>query len=73
MSIQPPKIPPEAVIMRVISILGMGLTFTACVLLLVAGEWLFAVISAVVFVPFLLMMYAVDRMIPDPNSKRMNE
>ena len=44
MSIQPPKIPPEAVIMRVISILGMGLTFTACVLLLVAGEWVFAVI-----------------------------
>ncbi len=73
MSIQPPKIPPEAVIMRVISILGMGLTFTACVLLLVAGEWVFAVISAVIFIPFLLMMYVVDRMIPDPKPKKTIE
>ena len=65
MTIQQPRIPASAVVMRVVSILGMGLTFSAAVLLLVAAEWLWAGVSAAAFVPFLVMMYLVDRMIPD--------
>ncbi len=68
MSIQTPRIPTIVVVMRVVSILGMGLSFSAAVLLLVAAEWLLAGISTAAFVPFLIMMYAVDRMIPDPQA-----
>jgi hypothetical protein len=66
MSIQTPRIPTIVVIMRVVSILGMGLSFSAAVLLFVAAEWLLAGISTAAFVPFLIMIYGVDRMIPDP-------
>lgn len=69
MSIQTPRIPTIVVVMRVVSILGMGLSFSAAVLLIVAAEWLLAGISSAVFVPFLIMMYAVDRMIPDPQAQ----
>ena len=69
MSLQQPRIPAMAVVLRVVSILGMGLTSSALVLLLVAAEWLWAGVSAVAFVPFLGMMYLVDRMIPDPRSR----
>ena len=65
MSIQQPRIPATAVVMRVVSILGMGLASAAAVLLLVGAEWLWAGVSVVAFVPFLLMMYLVDRMIPE--------
>ena len=70
MSIQQPRIPTTAVVMRVVSILGMGLSFSAAVLLLVAAEWLWAGVSIAAFVPFLVMMYLVDRMIPDPRAPR---
>ncbi len=69
MSIQTPRIPTIVVVMRVVSILGMGLSFSAAVLLIVAAEWLLAGISSAVFVPFLIMMYSVDRMIPDPQAQ----
>ena len=68
MSTQPPQIPPIppiAVILRVVSILGMGLTFSGCVLALVAAEWWWAIGTGIAFVPFLLMMGLVDRLIPD--------
>ena len=70
MAIQPPRIPATAVVLRVISILGMGLSFSAAVLLTVAAEWIWAVAAAVSFVPFLGMMHVVGRMIPDPESYR---
>ena len=50
--------------------LGMGLSFSAAVLLFVAAEWLWAGVSTAAFVPFLVMMYVVDRMIPDPRAPR---
>lgn len=65
MSLQQPRIPPIAVVLRVISILGMGLTFSGCVLALVAGEWWWALGTGLAFVPFVLMMGIVDRLIPD--------
>ena len=68
MSGQPPQIPPIpplAVVLRVVSILGMGLTFSGCVLALVAAEWWWAIGAGVAFVPFMLMMGVVDRLIPD--------
>lgn len=68
MSAQPPQIPPippAAVVLRVVSILGMGLTFSGCVLALVAAEWWWAIGTGVAFVPFMLMMSIVDRLIPD--------
>ncbi len=68
MSSQPPQIPPippSAVILRVVSILGMGLTFSGCVLALVAAEWWWAIGTGIAFVPFMLMMGIVDRLIPD--------
>ena len=68
MSAQPPQIPPIppiAVILRVVSILGMGLTFSGCVLALVAAEWWWAIGTGIAFVPFMLMMSIVDRLIPD--------
>ena len=68
MSSQPPQIPPIppiAVILRVVSILGMGLTFSGCVLALVAAEWWWAIGTGIAFVPFMLMMGIVDRLIPD--------
>ena len=68
MSAQPPQIPPippAAVVLRVISILGMGLTFSGCVLALVAAEWWWALGTGLAFVPFMLMMGVVDRLIPD--------
>ena len=64
MSIQQPRIPAMAVVLRVVSILGMGLAFSAAVLLLVAAEWLWAGISVAALAPFVGMMYLVDRMIP---------
>ncbi len=69
MSIQAPRIPTSVVVMRVVSILGMGLAFSAAVLLLVAAEWLLAGISVAAFAPFVAMMYIVDRMIPDPQTQ----
>ncbi len=68
MSAQPPQIPPippVAVVLRVVSILGMGLTISGCVLALVAAEWWWAIGTGVAFVPFMLMMGIVDRLIPD--------
>lgn len=68
MSGQPPQIPPIpplAVVLRVVSILGMGLTFSGCVLALVAAEWWWALGTGIAFVPFMLMMNVVDRLIPD--------
>ena len=68
MSAQPPQIPPippTAVVLRVVSILGMGLTFSGCVLALVAAEWWWAIGTGIAFVPFMLMMSIVDRLIPD--------
>ena len=68
MSSQPPQIPPIppiAVVLRVVSILGMGLTFSGCVLALVAAEWWWAIGTGVAFVPFMLIMGIVDRLIPD--------
>ncbi len=68
MSGQPPQIPPippVAVVLRVVSILGMGLTFSGCVLALVAAEWWWAIGTGAAFVPFMLMMGIVDRLIPD--------
>ncbi|MCY3920749.1 MAG: hypothetical protein OXI03_08955 [Chloroflexota bacterium] len=70
MSLQQPRIPAMAVVLRVVSILGMGLTSSAAVLLLVGAEWLWAGVAVVAFVPFLAMMWLVDRMIPDPRSRR---
>jgi hypothetical protein len=70
MSLQQPRIPAMAVVLRVISILGMGLTSSAAVLLLVGAEWLWAGVAIVAFAPFLGMMWLVDRMIPDPRSRR---
>ena len=70
MSIQQPRIPATAVVLRVLSILGMGITVSAAVLLLVGAEWLWAGVSAAAFVPFLVMMWVVDRMIPDPRAPR---
>ena len=70
MSLQQPRIPAKAVVLRVVSILGMGLTSSAAVLLLVGAEWLWAGVAAAAFVPFLGMMWLVDRMIPDPRSRR---
>ena len=60
-SIHQPQVPASAVVLRVLAILGMGLTFSAAVLALVGAEWLIAAITAAAFVPFLLMMYLVDR------------
>lgn len=68
MSLQQPRIPPTAVVLRVISILGMGLTVSGCVLALVAAEWWWAVGTALAFLPFLAMMAVVDRLIPDPSE-----
>ncbi len=68
MSAQPPQIPPippVAVVLRVVSILGMGLTISGCVLALVAAEWWWAIGTGLGFVPFMLMMGVVDRLIPD--------
>ena len=68
MSSQPPQvppIPPIAVVLRVVSILGMGLTFSGCVLALVAAEWWWTIGTGVAFVPFMLIMGIVDRLIPD--------
>ena len=68
MSAQPPQIPPippTAVVLRVVSILGMGLTFSGCVLALVAAEWWWAIGTGIAFLPFMLMMTIVDRLIPD--------
>lgn len=59
--------------MRVVSILGMGLTFSAAVLLIVAAEWLWAGVSVGAFGPFLVMMYMVDRLIPDPHTHETND
>ncbi|HJN92442.1 MAG TPA: hypothetical protein QGF05_06920 [Dehalococcoidia bacterium] len=56
-----PRIPASAVVFRVIAILGMGLTFSAAVLLIVAAEWLLAGIAIAAFLPFLATMYFVDR------------
>ncbi len=56
------KIPASAVMLRVVAILGMGLTFSAAVLLLVAAEWVLAGIFAALFVPFVGAMYFVDRL-----------
>ena len=68
MTLQDPRIPPIAVVLRVISILGMGLTVSGLVLALVAAEWAWALGSGLGFLPFLAMMYVVDRMIPDPRA-----
>lgn len=57
-----PKIPASAVVIRVVAILGMGMTFSAGVLLLVAAEWLLAGIAIAAFAPFVGMMYFVDRL-----------
>ena len=62
---QIPPIPPLAVVLRVFSILGMGLTFSGCVLALVAAEWWWAVGTGLAFIPFMGMMAIVDRLIPD--------
>lgn len=59
--------------MRVVSILGMGLTFSAAVLLIVAAEWLWAGVSVGAFIPFVVMMYMVDRLIPDPRAPEAND
>ena len=70
MSLQQPRIPPIAVVLRVVSILGMGLTVSGCVLALVGAEWWWALGTALAFIPFLAMMAIVDRLIPDPTSWR---
>ena len=70
MSLQQPRIPPIAVVLRVISILGMGLTVSGCVLALVGAEWWWALGTALGFLPFLGMMAIVDRLIPDPAAWR---
>ena len=68
MTLQQPRIPPIAVVLRVVSILGMGLTVSGCVLALVAAEWWWAIGTALGFLPFLAMMALVDRLIPDLES-----
>ncbi len=68
MSLQQPRIPPIAVVLRVVSILGMGLTVSGFVLALVGAEWWWALGTALGFVPFLVMMAVVDRLIPDPSA-----
>lgn len=70
MSLQQPRIPPIAVVLRVVSILGMGLTVSGCVLALVGAEWWWALGTALGFLPFLGMMAIVDRLIPDPAAWR---
>ncbi len=60
-----PKIPPLAVVLRVVSILGMGLACSGFVLALVAAEWWWAVGTGAAFVPFMMIMGIVDRLIPD--------
>jgi len=62
---QIPPIPPVAVVLRVVSILDMGLTFSGCVLALVAAEWWWALGTGRTFIPFMLIMGIVDRLIPD--------
>ncbi len=47
--------------MRVVSVLGMGLTFSAGVLLLIAAEWVWGLLALAGILPFLGMMYGVDR------------
>ena len=64
MTIQQPPIPVTAVVLRVISILGIGLSLGALVLFLVGAEWLWAGVSAAAAVPFFGMMYVVERLIP---------
>ncbi len=68
-SIQQPQIPVMAVVVRVVSILGMGLSAGALVLLLIAAEWLWAGVSAVVLVPFVALMWVVERLLPDPPQR----
>ena len=63
-TIQQPPIPVTAVVLRVIAILGMGLSLGAVILLLVAAEWLWAGVSAAASIPFFGMMYIVERLIP---------
>lgn len=73
MSVQQPRIPPIAVVLRVVSILGMGLTVSGCVLAIVGAEWWWALGTAFAFLPFLAMMAIVDRLIPDPNASRRSD
>ncbi len=68
MSIQDPRIPALAVVARVVSILGMGLTFSVAVLALVAAEWVWAGVAIVTFWPFLSLLYVVERLIPERRS-----
>lgn len=66
-AIQEPHIPALAVVLRVVSILGMGMASSLAILLLIAAEWLWAGIAAAAFAPSLSLMYVVDRLIPSPD------
>ena len=70
MALNEPHIPAVAVVLRVISILGMGLSVSAAVLLLVAAEWLWGGLAVAALLPFVGMMYLVERLIPDPPPRR---
>lgn len=63
MTIQSPKIPIMAVVLRVFSILGMGLGATAAILLLIAAEWLWAGVAVAVAIPFGGLMFVVERLL----------
>jgi hypothetical protein len=45
---------------RIISIIGMGFTAAAAILLAIIPSW-WALVSAAAFVPFLLMIVAVEK------------
>lgn len=62
-SIQGPKIPLMAVVLRAFSILGMGSGAAAAILLLIAAEWLWAGVAAAVAIPFGGLMFAVERLL----------
>lgn len=62
-SIQGPPIPIMAVVLRVFSILGMGLGAAAAILLLIAAEWLWAGVAAAVAIPFGGLMFVVERLL----------
>lgn len=46
---------------RIFSILGMGLTAACAILLLIIPEWFWGIAMAVAFLPFLLLIFLVER------------
>ena len=60
MNVNPP-ITPWVVAGRILSIIGMGFTAAAAILLVIIPEWLLAGLALVAFVPFLLLIVVVER------------